>query len=340
LEFLRLQLQKVLKGGDKFQTSIFFFKQISSPLVFQFSRKKAKIYLMLETLYFEVEDSFHKSRLDDYLFSRIPHLSRMYLRYLIAEGRCEVNGIVQNTGYRLSKNDFIEIVANLNPQTASHPENIPLEIIFEDSEIIVLNKAAGMLAHPTKGVRDGTLLNALTFYLNFNTGGMRKTDKFIRIGLAHRLDKQTSGLMVIGKNARSHRILCSHFQRKLVEKKYFAVVEGVVEKDSGTICAPIARNGEGRFWHISDQGRFAESNFWVLERRTDSTVLELEPVTGRTNQLRLHCAHLRHPIIGDEIYHGRKFPRLCLHAYKLSFWHPNGEKRLEFVTDLPMEFRV
>ncbi len=294
---------------------------------------------MLEILYFEVEDSRHKSRLDDYLFSQIPHLSRMYLRYLIAEEKCQVNGVVQNTGYRLSKNDFIEIEANLSPQTSSHPENIPLEIIFEDAEIIVINKAAGMLAHPTRGVRGGTLLNALHFYLNFNADGARKTDNFIRIGLAHRLDKQTSGLMVIGKNARAHRILCSHFQRKLVEKKYFAVVEGVVEKDFGTICAPIARNGEGRFWHISDEGRFAESNFWVIERKSDLTILELEPVTGRTNQLRLHCAHLGHPIIGDEIYKGREFSRLCLHAYKLVFWHPNGEKRMEFETELPVEMK-
>lgn len=294
---------------------------------------------MLETLYFEVEDSFHKSRLDDYLFNQIPNLSRMYLRYVIAEEKCQVNGIVQNTGYRLSKNDFIEIEVNLSPQTSSQPEKIPLNIIFEDDEIIVINKAAGMLAHPTKGVRDGTLLGALHFYLNFNDDGTRKSDIFIRVGLAHRLDKQTSGLMVIGKNARSHRILCSHFQRKLVEKKYFAVVEGIVEKDSGTIQAPIARNGEGRFWHISDEGRFAESNYWVIERKSDSTILELEPVTGRTNQLRLHCAHLGHPIIGDDIYKGRNFSRLCLHAYKLDFWHPNGKERMKFETELPAEMK-
>ncbi len=293
---------------------------------------------MLETLYFEVENSFHKSRLDNYLFDRIPNLSRMYLRYVINEEKCQVNGIVQNTGHRVSKNDFIEIEVNLSPQVSSEPENIPLNIIFEDSEIIVINKAAGMLAHPTRGVRDGTLLNALHFYLNFNDDGTRKSDNFIRVGLAHRLDKQTSGLMVTGKNARAHRNLCSHFQRKLIEKKYFAVVEGVVEKDFGTITAPIARNGEGRFWHISDEGKFAESNYWVIERKADSTILELEPVTGRTNQLRLHCAHLGHPIIGDDIYKGREFSRLCLHAYKLVFWHPNGEKRMEFETEIPVDF--
>lgn len=294
---------------------------------------------MLESLNFQVEETSRKSRLDDFLFARIPNVSRMYLRYLIAEGKCEVNGMVQNTGYKLQKDDFVEIEANLSLETSLKPENIPLEIIFEDAEIIVINKSAGMLVHPTKGVRSGTLLNALTFYLNFNADETPKSENFIRIGLAHRLDKQTSGLMTIGKNPRSHRILCSHFQRKLVEKKYFAVVEGIVEQDFGTIQAPIARNSEGRFWHISDEGRFAESNFWVIERKTDSTILELEPVTGRTNQLRLHCAHLGHPIIGDELYHGRKFSRLCLHAYKLSFWHPNGKKRMEFETELPVEMR-
>ena len=293
---------------------------------------------MTETLYFEVEDSFHKTRLDDYLFNKIPSLSRMYLRYVVSEEKCQVNGIVQNTGYRLSKNDFIEIEIKVTPQTSSQPENIPLDIVFEDGEIIVINKPAGMLVHPTKGVRTGSLLSALHFYLNFNADGTRKTDLYQRVGLAHRLDKETSGLMVIGKNARSHRVLCSHFQRKLVEKKYFAVVEGIVEKDSGTIKAPIARNGEGRFWHISDEGRFAESNYWVIERKGDSTILELEPVTGRTNQLRLHCAHLGHSIIGDDIYKGRKFSRLCLHAYKLVFWHPNGERKMEFETEIPKDF--
>lgn len=294
---------------------------------------------MLERLNFQVDETSRKSRLDDFLFAKIPTVSRMYLRYLIAEEKCQVNGLVQNTGYKLQKDDFVEIEASLSLETSLTPENIPLEIIFEDEEIIVINKAAGMLVHPTKGVRSGTLLNALTFYLNFEADETPKSENYIRIGLAHRLDKMTSGLMAIGKNPRSHRILCSHFQRKLVEKKYFAVVKGIIEKDFGTITAPIGRDSTRRFWLITEEGRFAESNFWVVERKADSTILELEPVTGRTNQLRLHLAHLGYPIVGDTLYGGSEFPRLCLHAYKLSFWHPNGRHRLEFETKIPVEMK-
>ncbi len=258
----------------------------------------------------------------------------MYLKHLILEGDCTVNGKVENAGYHLHSDDFVEIEIEIKPEIEMIPENIPLEIIFEDNELIVINKPTGMLVHPTKGVRRGTLLNALLYYLNADEKGIVKSGKLIRAGLVHRLDKQTSGLMVIAKNPRSHRILCSHFQRRLVEKKYLAVVEGIIGDDSGTINAPIGRNAEERFWQISEDGKSAESRFQVVERFADKTLLELEPVTGRTNQLRLHCAHIGHPIIGDDKYGGREFPRLCLHACKLSFWHPNGSERLEFETTL------
>ena len=288
---------------------------------------------MLKKFQFRIEDTIYKNRLDKFLFDEITSLSRMYLKYLILEGDCTVNGKVENAGYHLKSDDFVEIEIEIKPEIEMIPENIPLNIIFEDSELIVLNKPAGMLVHPTKGVRRGTLLNALLYYLNADEKGIVKSGKLIRAGLVHRLDKQTSGLMVIAKNPRSHRILCSHFQRRLVEKKYLAVVEGVVGEDSGTINAPIGRDAEERAWKISPDGKSAESRFQVARRFADKTLLELEPVTGRTNQLRLHCAHIKHPIIGDDKYGGREFPRLCLHACKLSFWHPNGNDRLKFFSN-------
>ncbi len=291
------------------------------------------------------------------------------MRELVRDEKCEVNGRWENRGYLLKTNDFIEIEVDPARQTSLQPEPIPLEIVFEDGEFLIVNKPSGMLIHPTVRVRTGTLLNALAYHLNQEEEKRRRGEEetnseiseldknvseketishspllpfsasaFVRAGLVHRLDKDTSGLVVIAKNARSHRILCSHFQRKLVEKRYFALVEGIIREDSGTIDAPIGRFAEMRIWNIKADGKRAVSNFWVKERFEDKTLLELEPVTGRTNQLRIHLAHIGHPILGDVKYGGREFSRLCLHAYRLNFWHPNGNVRLNFETALPKEF--
>jgi 23S rRNA pseudouridine1911/1915/1917 synthase len=294
---------------------------------------------MFTVLTFRVEEKAENSRLDDFIFARIPPLSRMYLRHLIVEGKCLVNGETQNTGLRLQVGDLVEIEADISNETSMQPENIPLEIIFEDHEILVIDKPSGLLVHPTKGVRNRTLLNALAFYLNFDADGVPKEGDFIRTGLVHRLDKNTSGLMVIAKNPRAHRILSSHFQRKLVEKKYYALVKGLLAEDESIIRAAIGRDEERRYWQITDDGKAAETRLRVLERREAATLLEAEPITGRTNQIRLHCAHIGHPILGDDIYGGGEFSRLCLHAYRLCFWHPNGERRMEFETGLPAEMK-
>lgn len=276
-----------------------------------------------------------KKRLDEFLFAEFPHLSRLYLRELVRDEKCEVNGRWENRGYLLKTNDFVEVEVDRTRQTSLQPEAISLDIVFEDTEFLVVNKPSGMLIHPTVRVRTGTLLNALAHHLNISKTA---AEDFKRAGLVHRLDKDTSGLVAIAKTARSHRILCSHFQRKMVEKRYFALVEGVIKEDSGTIDAPVGRFAEKRLWNIKEDGKRAVSNFWVKQRFDDKTLLELEPVTGRTNQLRIHLAHVGHPIIGDVKYGGREFPRLCLHAYKLNFWHPNGVERLNFETDLPDDF--
>jgi 23S rRNA pseudouridine1911/1915/1917 synthase len=309
---------------------------------------------------FQIAAKDFKKRLDEFLFAEFPHLSRMYLRELVRDEKCEVNGRWENRGYLLKINDFIEVEVDRARQTSLQPEPIPLDIMFEDAEFLVVNKPSGMLVHPTVRIRTGTLLNALAHHLNFRSAerGSEKEiietadpqdispsrvlpftpSAFIRAGLVHRLDKGTSGLVVIAKNARSHRILCGHFQRKLVEKRYFALVEGLVREDSGTIDAPIGRFAEIRLWNIKADGKRAVTRFWVKERRAGQTLLELEPVTGRTNQLRIHLAHIGHPIVGDVKYGGSPFKRLCLHAFRLNLWHPNGTDRLDFETKLPEEF--
>jgi 23S rRNA pseudouridine1911/1915/1917 synthase len=293
---------------------------------------------VLTKFQFQIAETTRKNRLDKFLYREINAVSRMYLHHLISDGKCTVDGRVESRGYHIKAGETIEIEVETGAETTVLSENIPLNIVYEDAEILVINKPHGMLVHPTKGVRSGTLLNALNYYLNFTEAGEPKTEKFIRAGLVHRLDKNTSGLMVIAKNPLAHKNLSRHFQRRLVEKKYYAVVEGTIKENCGTIDAPIGRNEEERFWYIAVDGKPAESRFQVIERFTDATLLELEPVTGRTNQLRLHCAYIGHPIIGDDKYGGREFERLCLHAYKLFFWHPNGNHRLEFETELPEDF--
>lgn len=291
---------------------------------------------MAERFEFQITTKDYKKRLDEFLFAAFPFLSRLYLRELVRDEKCEVNGRFENRGYRLKTNDFVEVDIDRSHQTSLQPEPIPLEIIYEDAEFLVVNKPSGMLVHPTVRVRTGTLLNALAHYLNLS-----KTDSevFRRAGLVHRLDKDTSGLVVIAKTPHSHRILCRHFQRKLVEKRYFALVERIVEENYGTINAPIGRFAEQRVWNIKEDGKPATTNFWVRKRFADQTLLELEPVTGRTNQLRIHLAHIGHPIVGDVKYGGSEFSRLCLHAFRLSFWHPNGAEKLDFEIDLPEEMR-
>lgn len=267
-------------------------------------------------LTFEIDAAARKQKLGEYLFDNMRTLSKMYLRELIKTGKCEVNGTHVNSGYRLRERDFIEIEADLSRGTAMRPEEISLDIVFEDDVIIVVNKPSGMLVHPSHRENSGTLLNALVHYLNLHS------PKLIRPGLPHRLDKQTSGLIVAAKSAMAHRILSGHFMRKRVEKLYLALVEGVVESTEGTINAPIGRYAEIKHWNVKEDGKMSETRFRVRERFSDTTLLELEPVTGRTNQLRIHCESIGHPIVGDTSRGGRKYSRLCLHAWKLAFPHP------------------
>jgi 23S rRNA pseudouridine1911/1915/1917 synthase len=309
--------------------------------------------IVREKIYFQVNADFHRRRLDDFLFDKFYSLSKMYLREVIKEGSCEVNGYTGNSGIILKTKDFVEIEVDLDRETAMRPEAFPLDIVHEEESFLLVNKPTEMLVHPTHRDKNGTLLNALSHYLNHEVLRQRSVEKFgtdeqsqiqnpksqiVRPGLVHRLDKKTSGLILIAKTAHAHRVLSAHFERKLIEKKYLALVEGVVKEDSGEISAPIGRFEETKYWNIKADGKPAETRFRVVERFADTTLLELQPVTGRTNQLRIHCEYIGHPIVGDERRGGREFKRLCLHAYKLSFRHPTEHRRLDFEIGLPEDF--
>lgn len=290
-------------------------------------------------------------RVDRFLAEKATDLTRMAIGNLIAAGSCLVNGETSPAGRHLSAGDSVELTVEEQSSGAMVPDPIPLEILFEDDHLLVVVKPAGMLVHPTLSVKRGTLANALTFHLNSGAEGKEPIgsvqEKAIRPGIVHRLDRATSGLMVIAKNQRALSILSQHFSRRLVEKCYVALVRGRIDPDDGTIEAPIGRDPEAvPHWRVLAAGRPAETRFTVTRRFAENTLVELTPVTGRTNQLRIHMAHVGHPIVGDASWdkmdesanEGERPSRLCLHASRLGFHHPSGGEWLEFKSAAPLEF--
>ena len=273
----------------------------------------------------------------------------MRIAGLLARGACRVNGEAARAGRRLRAGDVVEVESDGGAPNSMTPEAAPLEIVFEDEHLIVVVKPAGVLVHPTLGVKRGTLANALAYHLNRELidesaalvnqqPEIGVTPPFVRPGLVHRLDRDTSGLLAVAKTQRALSRLSQHFQRRLVEKRYVAVVGGVVEEERLTLDAPIGRDEEARPpWGVSESGRPAETRLRVLERWGRRTLVELEPVTGRTNQLRIHCAHAGHAVVGDRLYGGEPHARLCLHAARLGLRHPATNEWMEFGSEAPAE---
>jgi 23S rRNA pseudouridine1911/1915/1917 synthase len=285
-------------------------------------------------------------RLDGFLASRFGGISRMRLRQAIAEGDVTVDGVVRTAGWKLRAGDLVAVRLGEVGPTAMTPEAIPVPVLYEDEHLAVVEKPAGMVAHPTVHWRGGTLVNALAHRFNQEPGA-----PVIRPGLVHRLDRLTSGLVVVAKSDVMLRRLTIAFQERRVEKRYVALVYGALPEDEGVIAAPIGRDAAQRpRWGVRPEGRPAETRFRVLQRLPHHTLLELEPVTGRTNQLRIHTAHAGHPIVGDPEF-GREIvaeryaaleqqfppPRLFLHAAHLAFQHPATGASLSFTTPLPPE---
>lgn len=283
------------------------------------------LYLQMARHQFQVDSRFHRRRLDELLFDRYRSLSKAYLRAVVKDGGCEVNGFEANSGEVVKEGDFVEIEIDESRQAGMVPEEMPLDVLYEDTELLIVDKPAGLLVHPTNYERNGTMLNAMTFYLNRERPA---SSEFVRPHLIHRLDRETSGVLIAAKDQRSSRILCSHFKRGHFKKEYVAAVEGVLAEDEGEIDLPVGRNAELRKWEVQEEGKPSVTRFAVLKRGETATLVKLEAVTGRTNQLRIHLAAIGHAIIGDEMYGGREFRRMCLHASSTEFWHPNGSRRL------------
>ncbi|HEV2827048.1 MAG TPA: RluA family pseudouridine synthase [Pyrinomonadaceae bacterium] len=300
------------------------------------------------SLSFTVSESDAGTRLDAYLVAHINCWSRARLQRLIDAGDVLVNRKPGKASYKVSANDEIEVELTPPPESNFTPENIPLDIVFEDDHIIVINKPPGLVVHPAAGVHSGTLANGLAFHFQqlSNAGS-------IRPGIVHRLDKDTSGLLVVAKTESDHENLADQFRAREVFKSYVALVYGVVKQQSGSIEQPIARDPRNRTrMAIVAGGRGALSMFKIRRSYDAFTLLDVELKTGRTHQIRVHLSWLKHPVVGDDVYGSgrennvqdvqlrariRKLNRHFLHAEQLRFRHPHTGEEMRFAAPLPAE---
>ena len=283
-----------------------------------------------------IECQGNGTRLDVLLAS--DDLTRSRVSALIREGAVEVNGKTETRpSAKPGPADTVKLTLPPVRDTENKPENLPLEILYQDEHIAVVVKPCGMVTHPAPGNEDGTLVNALLYHLTSLSGiGGEK-----RPGIIHRLDKDTSGVMLIAKDDASHAFLASELADRHMEKHYHAMVLGHMKEPSGIIEAPIARSKQDRKkMAVDPDGRYALTEWTVLKEYPDRTLLDVHIVTGRTHQIRVHMRSVGHPVLGDPIYGTKNMPRasrLMLHAYSLSFTHPVTGERMTFTAPCPFD---
>ncbi len=285
---------------------------------------------------FVVDDEDKKLRLDLFLIKKFPDQSRSHLQKLITDGKVLVDGNISKPSYKLNGGEKISISEiNIEPLTLE-AEDIPLDILYEDSDIIVINKARGMVVHPADSVNSGTLVNALLYHCKDLSG----INGIMRPGIVHRLDKDTSGVMVAAKNDKAHISLSEQIQSKTAKRTYLAIVHGRVSDNAGIIEGAIGRHKTDRKkMAITPEGKPAITEFRVLERFKDYTFIECNLRTGRTHQIRVHMTSIGYPLVGDPKYGNRKNPfdikGQALHSHTLVLNHPATGKKMSFTADLP-----
>lgn len=293
----------------------------------------------MENRKFVVDEDSKNLRLDVFLSRYFEDKSRSYLQNLIEEGNVKVNEKLKKSNYKLKYGEKVEILIPEPIGLNVEPEDIPLDIVYEDTDVIVVNKPQGMVVHPAAGVYNGTLVNALLSHCKDLSG----INGVARPGIVHRIDKDTSGVLVIAKNDNAHNKLAEQFKDHSMTRSYIALVEGILKKDEGTIDAPLGRHPVERIKiAVIKNGRRAITHFRVLERFNNNTLVECVLETGRTHQIRVHMAYIGHPLVGDPVY-GHKKQRFnlkgqMLHAKKLGFIHPSTGEYMEFQSDLPDYF--
>jgi len=290
-----------------------------------------------------VDGAGHGERIDKFVAERMNDVSRTQAQELIDGEHILVDGRKVKANYKVKEGEVITLALPDPVEVTLEPENLPLDVRYEDADVIVVNKARGMVVHPAAGHYTGTLVNALLYHCKDLSG----INGEVRPGIVHRIDKDTSGLLMAAKNDVAHRHLAAQLKEHTVTRKYVAVVHGLVEHDLGTVDAPIGRHTVHRQqMAVMKDGRDAVTHFQVLERLPKHTVLELKLETGRTHQIRVHMDFIGHPLVGDPKYGSQKRNKFghilegqALHAQVLGFVHPRTEEYLEFSTDLPEEMK-
>ena len=286
-----------------------------------------------------VEEYFENDRIDRYVCDALADFSRSYIQKLIGSGDVTADGRSVKSSYRVKTGDRIRVITPDSVIPDIIAEDIPLDILYEDDDVLVVNKPKGMVVHPAPGNPDGTLVNALLYHFK----NLSSIGGAIRPGIVHRIDRDTSGLLVVAKNDFAHEKLAVQFAEHTARRSYVCLVHGNFKEDSGTIDAPIGRHPVDRKrMAVVKDGRRAVTHWSVLERYGDATFLHVELETGRTHQIRVHMAYAKHPILGDAVY-GSTAPQLglysqTLHGYRLTFVHPRTEERMTFTAPLPEDF--
>ena len=287
-----------------------------------------------------VVESNENKRTDAYI-SEITDYSRTAVQRLIDEEKITINGKIVKSSYKVQYGDKIEIEEEPAKKIELKAQDIPLEILYEDDDIIVVNKPKGMVVHPANGNPDGTLVNAIMSICKDSLSGIGGE---IRPGIVHRLDKNTSGAIIIAKNDKAHINLSEQLKKHEIKKTYIALVRGVVKENNASINMPIGRSKKDRKkMDVDKNGKEAITHFKVMKRYKDSTLLEINIETGRTHQIRVHLSHIGYPIIGDEVYSNGKnrwnIEGQCLHAKSLDFKHPITGKQMHIEAELPEYFK-
>lgn len=289
-----------------------------------------------------IEEEFEGERIDKFLAEEFEDLSRSYIQKLIASENIMVNEKIVKANYRLLKGDVLKINIPESEEAKIIPEKMDLDIKYEDQDIIIVNKDKGIVVHPAPGNYSGTLVNGLMEHCKDLSG----INGILRPGIVHRIDKDTSGLIVVCKNDTAHRFLAEQFKDHTVERAYYALVHGIVNEPMGRIEAPIGRSDKDRkkMAVTFKNSKEAVTNYKVLERFSQGyTLIECTLETGRTHQIRVHMAYLNHPLVGDYTYGPKKkdfeIKGQVLHAYKLGFIHPATQEKIVFESEIPEDFK-
>ena len=294
----------------------------------------------MENYLFEIQEN-QQMRLDKYLAEQFPEQTRSYLQKLIKEGQVLVNGKTVKSGYQLSKGDEVSVTIPEPKELDVEPQKMNQDIVYEDEDVILINKPKGMVVHPAPGHTTDTLVNGLLYHCKDNLSGINGV---ARPGIVHRIDRDTTGILIVCKNDMSHNSIAAQLKEHSINRRYRALVHGNLKEDTGTVEGPIGRHPVDRKKMAINErnGKPAVTHYTVLERFGNYTLIECKLETGRTHQIRVHMTSIGHPLVGDEVYGPAKCPfklqGQCLHAMVLGFVHPRTGEYMEFSADLPEYF--